>query len=52
MLFVDISPEQENSLSSVVTKHSSLKAQGTGDASPGWVIHGRDKYHAFMKARP
>lgn len=52
LLFVDIEPQQTNTLGEVIKQYPSLQAQGTGDASPHWVIYGREKYQMFMKSMP
>lgn len=52
LLFVDIERQQKNTLIEVVKHYPSLQAQGTGDASPHWVVYGRDKYQMFMKSMP
>lgn len=52
VLFVDIEPKQKFTLDSVIKEFPSIQAQGTGDASPHWVVYGRDKYQTFMKSMP
>lgn len=52
VFFVDIEPDQESILSSVVEKHPKLKVAGTGEGTPGWVVHGQEKYHKAMKTLP
>jgi hypothetical protein len=50
LLFVDIEPRQKYILDSVMKNYPSLQTQGTGDASPSWVVYGREKYQTFMKS--
>ena len=52
VLFVDIEPAQEEALTEVVAKHPKLKVAGTGEATPGWVVHGQEKYQKAMKTLP
>lgn len=52
ILFVDIEPSQKYTLDSVIKDYPSLQTQGTGDASPSWVVYGREKYQTFMKSMP
>lgn len=52
LLFVDIEPSQKYTLDSVMKNYPSLQSQGTGDASPSWVVYGREKYQTFMKSMP
>tara|TARA_R110002167_G_scaffold364929_2_gene588177 strand:- start:5384 stop:5941 length:558 start_codon:yes stop_codon:yes gene_type:complete len=52
VFFVDISPEQESVLTEIVEKHPRLKFAGEGEATPGWVVHGQEKFHKVMKTLP
>jgi hypothetical protein len=52
LLFVDIEPKQKFILDKVIKEFPSIQAQGTGDASPHWVVYGRAKYQMFMKSMP
>lgn len=52
LLFIDIEPNQELALSRVVNTHPKLVNAGHGYGAPGWVVKGRDYYHAFMKSMP
>lgn len=52
ILFVDIEPAQESVLKETVAKHPKLKVAGTGAATPGWVVHGQEKYQKVMKTLP
>lgn len=52
VLFVDIEPEQKINLDDVIAHYPDIQKQGVGEASPGWLVHGREKYHAFMKTMP
>jgi hypothetical protein len=52
VLFVDVETSQETILAEVVEKHPSLKLAGTGEATPGWVVHGQEKFSKVMKTLP
>jgi hypothetical protein len=52
IIFVDVEPEQEAILSDIVEKHPKLKLAGTGNATPGWVVHGQEKFTRVMKTLP
>jgi hypothetical protein len=52
VFFVDIDKEQEEVLSQIVENHPNLKVAGTGEATPGWVVHGQEKFHKAMKILP
>ena len=52
IIFVDVEPEQELILSDIVEKHPKLKLAGTGNATPGWVVHGQEKFTRVMKTLP
>jgi hypothetical protein len=52
IFFVDLDPEQEAILSEVVDRHPRLKLAGTGAATPGWVVHGQEKFSKVMKTLP
>ncbi|TDF39753.1 NAD/FAD-utilizing enzyme [Alteromonadaceae bacterium M269] len=52
VFFVDIDAEQEEALSQIVAEHPRLKVAGTGEATPGWVVHGQEKFHKAMKILP
>lgn len=52
VLFVDIDVNQEQSLAKVVGQHPSLQPAGVGDATPKWIIKGRDAYQRFVKIMP
>lgn len=52
IFFVDIEPAQENTLREIVEQHPKLQVAGTGEGTPGWVVHGQEKYHKAMKSLP
>ncbi|GAA0852262.1 NAD/FAD-utilizing enzyme [Aliiglaciecola litoralis] len=52
VFFVDVTPEQESILTEIVQKHPRLKFAGDGDATPGWVVQGQDKFQKVMKTLP
>lgn len=52
VLFVDLDAEQEAIVNEVVKHHPRLKHAGTGEATPGWVVKGQDKFQRFMKTMP
>lgn len=52
VFFVDVDKEQESILSNVVSRHPKLEIAGLGEATPGWVVHGQEKFHKAMKTLP
>jgi hypothetical protein len=52
VLFVDVDPEQESILRSVVGNHPKLKHSGEGGATPGWVVGAQRKWTRFMQLAP
>jgi hypothetical protein len=52
VIFVDVDPEQESALAEIVHNHPRLKLAGTGSATPGWVVHGQEKFTKVMKTLP
>ena len=52
IFFVDLDAEQESILSEIVEQHPRLKLAGTGPATPGWVVHGQEKFSKVMKSLP
>lgn len=49
IFFVDIEPEQEDTLKRVVKQHPHLKRAGDGGAAPHWVIAWQQKWHQFKR---
>lgn len=43
VFFVDVDPEQEQALETIVATHPRLKLAGTDEAAPAWVVKGQDK---------
>lgn len=52
VLLVDIDPEQERALSSVVGHFQSLRPAGEGSATPRAVVRFRDKWNRFLQLAP
>jgi hypothetical protein len=52
VFFVDLDAKQESILSEIVEQHPRLKLAGTGPATPGWVVHGQEKFSKVMKTLP
>jgi hypothetical protein len=52
VFFVDLDAKQESILSEVIKQHPRLKLAGTGPATPGWVVHGQEKFSKVMKTLP
>ena len=52
MLFVDVDPEQEATLQSVVSEHPKLVSAGEGSATPKLVVRGQDTFNRIMKTAP
>lgn len=52
VLFIDIAPEQEAALKTVVSKHPKLKNSGEGEATPGWVVRSQQLFRRFVKTMP
>jgi hypothetical protein len=52
IFFVDLDATQESILSEIVEQHPHLQLAGTGPATPGWVVHGQEKFSKVMKILP
>ena len=52
VLFVDVDPEQEDTLQKVVSAHPKLASAGEGSATPRLVVRGQDTFHKIMKTAP
>ena len=52
ILFVDVDPDQEATLRSVVSRHPRLENAGEGPATPRIVVRFQDKFASFMKLAP
>jgi len=52
ILFVDVDPEQELTIASVMKSHPKLVPSGFGESTPHWVVRGQDKFKRFMKSMP
>jgi hypothetical protein len=52
VIFVDVDPEQESVLLETAAQHPKLKHAGTGNATPGWVVHGQETFSKVMKTLP
>lgn len=49
IFFVDVEPDQEATLSTVIRHHPRLKLAGHGQGSPYWVIAWQHKWHQFKR---
>ena len=52
VLFVDVDPEQELALASVMKGHPRVRPSGFGESTPRWVVRAQDKFRDFMKTMP
>ena len=52
ILFVDVDPEQENILRSVVRAHPKLQDAGEGASTPRWVVTAQNKFARFRQLAP
>jgi len=52
ILFVDVDPDQEMAIASVMKMHPTVEVAGMGEATPHWVVRGQDKFRRFMKIMP
>ncbi|NQY64439.1 MAG: NAD/FAD-utilizing enzyme [Alteromonadaceae bacterium] len=52
VLFVDVDPDQEDTIAAVMRNHPHLQVAGIGEATPHWVVRGQDKFRSFMKSMP
>lgn len=52
ILFVDVQPQNIESLQRVMRKHPRILAAGEGDSTPGWVIGIQQKWARFMQLAP
>jgi len=52
VLFVDVDPDQESTIATVMKGYPNLEVAGVGEATPHWVVRAQDKFHNFMKSMP
>lgn len=52
VFFVDVTAEQENDLSRVVSAHPTLESAGEGESTPEWVVEWQKNWHGFVKTMP
>jgi hypothetical protein len=52
VLFVDVDPAQENTLSEVVDRHPQLEIAGVGEATPTLVVEAQKKWRDFVNSMP
>ena len=52
VLFVDVDPEQEDTLSQVVQRHPKLQVAGIGEATPSMVVQAQKKWRDFIDTMP
>ena len=52
ILFVDVDPEQELAIASVMKAHPKVSASGFGESTPSWVVRAQDRFKSFMKTMP
>ncbi|MBY4675324.1 magnesium transporter [Marinobacterium arenosum] len=50
IFFVDVEPEQEEVVERVVERHPLLKAVGTGEAAPHWLVAWLHRWHQFRRS--
>ena len=52
ILFVDVDPEQEETLKRITEQHPKLQVAGEGAATPKVVVKAQEKFSDFMKVAP
>ena len=52
ILLIDVEPQQEAALATIVNKHPGLRAAGEGNATPKWVIRSQQLWTNFVHAAP
>jgi hypothetical protein len=52
VLFVDVDPEQEETLRKIASQHPKLSAAGEGTATPRVVVKAQEKFSGIMKTLP
>lgn len=52
IFFVDVDPEQEAVLESVVNAHPRLELAGEGKAAPRWIVRGQQRWKEFVHWAP
>lgn len=50
LLFIDLQPPQEKLLDQVIRQHPQLRAAGTGQAIPGWLLGWQQKWQKFRQS--
>ena len=52
ILFVDVAPDQELAIATVMKNHGAIETAGYGSATPEWVVRSQDNFKRFMKWMP
>ncbi|SFC78402.1 NAD/FAD-utilizing enzyme [Pseudoalteromonas denitrificans] len=52
IFFVDVDPDQEMIIDTVMKHHPQLQMAGVGKATPHWVVRGQDNFKRLMKFMP
>ena len=52
ILFVDVRPDQELAIASVMKAHPNVSPSGYGESTPNWVVKTQDYFRSFMKTMP
>jgi len=52
IFFVDVRPEQEQTLSEVAQAHPKLQLAGSGGATPEWIVGAQKRWHRFIRWAP
>ncbi len=52
ILFIDVEPNQEVAIASVMRAHPNIEISGFGDATPHWVVSFQSNFKRIMKSLP
>lgn len=52
LLIVDVTPDQESLLESIIAEHPKLKDAGLGESTPDWVIGAQKQWDKFIRWAP
>lgn len=52
LFFVDVTPDQRETLTKITASHTKLEKVGQGNASPEWVVGAHKRWNRFIRSAP